>query len=198
MNLMLLYFLLIVFFSGVMVLLDNWRIILALMGGIYIFGALMIQRYLDFTYVVVFLISGWLAISILVIAQMNSESAIAEENVHHLLNRFFRFFAVIPIFIISIVLGNKLLEIFDGLLLYPTILFIYLFGFAVFMAGFSVQSVRYIVSMLLFFMGFFVLYSSINASIFIIAMMSVVQIFVAMIGSYLIMVGDLESEDNLG
>lgn len=198
MNLMLLYFLLIVSFSGVMVLLDNWRIILALMGGIYIFGALMIQRYLDFTYVVVFLISGWLAISILVIAQMNSESAIAEENVHHLLNRFFRFFAVIPIFIISIVLGNKLLEIFDGLLLYPTILFIYLFGFAVFMAGFSVQSVRYIVSMLLFFMGFFVLYSSINASIFIIAMMSVVQIFVAMIGSYLIMVGDLESEDNLG
>lgn len=198
MNLMLLYFLLIVFFSGVMVLLDNWRIILALMGGIYIFGALMIQRYLDFTYVVVFLISGWLAISILVIAQMNSESAIAEENVHHLLNRFFRFFAVIPIFIISIVLGNKLLEIFDGLLLYPTILFIYLFGFSVFMAGFSVQSVRYIVSMLLFFMGFFVLYSSINASIFIIAMMSVVQIFVAMIGSYLIMVGDLESEDNLG
>ena len=194
MNLMLIFFISIVILSSMMVLIDNWRVILALMAGVYVFGALIIQQYLDFTYVVVFLISGWLTISILVIAQMNSESAMVSENVHHVLNRFFRFFSVIPVFIISFILGNQFVGILEGLFLYPTSLFIYLFGFAIFMAGFSVQSLRYIVSMLLFFMGFFVLYSTLNDSIFVIGMMSILQIFVGMIGAYLIMVGDLSSE----
>jgi hypothetical protein len=194
MNLMLVFFIAIVILSSLMVLIDNWRVILALMAGIYVFGALMIQYYLDFTYVVVFLISGWLTISILVIAQMNSESMVVSENVHHVLNRFFRFFSVIPIFLISMVLSNQFAGTLEGLSIYPTNLFIYLFGFAIFMAGFSVQSVRYIVSMLLFFMGFFVLYSSLNDSVFVIGMMSILQIFVAMIGAYLIMVGDLTPE----
>lgn len=194
MDWMMVYFVGIVVLTAVMVMINNWRVILALMAGIYLLAALIMQGNVAFTYVVVFLISGWLAISILVVAYMNSDSIMASEQVQYLLNRFFRLFSVLPLVILSVVLSPLLVDMLEGLLLVPTMLFLFLFGFSILMAGFSVQSIRYVVAMLLFFMGFYVVFATLNTSVFVMGMMAMVQISVALLGSYLIMVGDLEEE----
>jgi hypothetical protein len=168
-----------------LLLVRDWRVSLALLAFLYLGMFVLVSAHWPLGMSTAKLITGWMAAAILGMTQSGSPGFSQQESAWPE-GRAFRLFIAALVVIAVASFAPSLLIWLPGILLPVAYGGLILIGMGLLQLGITVQPLRVTLGLLTVLCGFEILYASIENSILVAALLSVVNLGLALVGSYLI------------
>ena len=171
----------------------DWRVELGLLGAQYIGVFWLTNQHWPINMASIKLFTGWMAIAVLGITRLSLKELIDEdrENLWSQGN-LFRLFASGAVALIVIAAAPRLEDIIPGIGVPVISGSLLLMGSGMLHLGMTAQPFRVILSLLTVLSGFEVLYAALESSVLVTAMLSVVNLGLALVGTYLLTASKVE------
>jgi hypothetical protein len=166
----------------------DWRMELGLLGLQYVGVFWLTNQHWPISMAAIKLVTGWMAIAILGITLLNLKEASDTDEQFWSQGRLFRLFAAGIVTVIVVTTVPRVEGIIPGIgfpVIYGSLI---LMGLGVLHLGMTAQPFRVILGLLTILSGFEVLYAALESSILVAAMLSVVNLGLALVGAYLLTV----------
>jgi len=172
--------------SGGLLISRDWRLELGLLGLQYLGVFWLTSLHWPISMAAIKLVTGWMAIATLGITRLNVKEA--EEGTKQLWpqGRLFRIFTAGIVTVIVITAAPSVEEIIPGIGLPVISGSLILMGLGMLHLGMTVQPFRVILGLLTVLSGFEALYAALESSILVAAMLSTVNLGLALVGAYLL------------
>jgi len=170
----------------------DWRLALGLLGAQYIGVFWLTNQHWPISMAAIKLVTGWMAIATLGITRLNLKDL--EDDSEHFWpqGRLFRIFAAWTITVIVFTAATRVERIIPGIGLPVIYGSLTLMGLGVLHLGMTVQPFRVILGLLTVFSGFEAMYAALESSVLVAAMLSAVNLGLALVGAYLMSAHKLE------
>ena len=168
-----------------LLLIRDWRISLAILAFQYVGMFLLVSSHWPLGMSTAKLITGWMAAAILGMTQSGSPNFPQQENSWPE-GRAFRLFISALVLIAVVSFAPSLLTWLPGISLPVAYGGLILIGMGMLELGITVQPLRVTIGLLTVLCGFEILYASIENSILVAALLSVINLGLALVGAYLI------------
>jgi hypothetical protein len=169
---------------------DDWRKILLSYAAIYFSAFSIIAQFWSFSFSLVKLITGLMAIVVLGIS-INKHYGIPPRKINA--EFIFRLVALFLVFVIMVFMVNRISN-YLSVPLEITLASLLLIGFSVFQLGISLQPHRVFLAILTLFFGFELIFSANESSLLVNGLLALVSLLVALMGGFLI-VNEFESDE---
>jgi len=178
-----------------MVLSRDWRWTLGLCAGQYLAAFWLVSLHWPVGLASVKLVTGWMSIATLGLTRLNQleDVDLLESFWPH--QRWFHFFLAGIIILLTAAASPVIESILPGLGLPVVVGSVLLIGMGLIHLGITSSTLRVILGLLTFLCGFEILYAAIEGSILVAGLLAMVNLGLALIGSYLLAAGDMESVD---
>ncbi|MEA5078072.1 MAG: hypothetical protein VB013_05835 [Anaerolineaceae bacterium] len=159
----------------------TWRRALIGLGVLVLMAFIFYLQVWPFTMAAVKLITGWMVVAILFFSPIQEEPPLPGISG----NQVFKIVALIFIWVVAFLITSKVNQFFQ---IKPEILFaaIAIFGTGLLQLGMTTAPFYILTGILLVFTGFEILYASIETSILINGLLALMNLLVALVGSYLL------------
>jgi hypothetical protein len=173
----------------------DWRLELGLLGLQYIGVFWLTNQHWPISMAAIKIVTGWMAIATLGISRLNLKEA--EDDSAHFWSqgRLFRLFAAGIITVIVATASPRVEEIIPGIGLPVITGGLILMGLGMLHLGMTAQPFRVILGLLTVLSGFEALYAALESSILVAAMLSVVNLGLALVGAYLLIARNSEEQE---
>ncbi len=165
---------------------QDWRISLSLLGVQYIGVLGLVALHWPLSMAAIKLITGWMAIAILGITRLGFTRSKDLFEEFWSQGRLFRLIAASFIVVIVIAVAPKVEAIVPGLGLAVISGSMVLMGIGLLQLGISFQPMRIILGLLTVLSGFEIVYAALESSLLVAALLSVVNLGLALTGAYLL------------
>jgi hypothetical protein len=166
----------------------TWRRALIGLGALVLMAFIFYLQVWPFTMAAVKLITGWMVVAILFFSPIHEEAPLPGINGHQV----FKIVALVFIWVVAFLITSKINQFFQ---IKPEILFaaIAIFGTGLLQLGMTTAPFYILTGILLVFTGFEILYASIETSILINGLLALMNLLVALVGSYLLSLNEEEA-----
>jgi hypothetical protein len=175
--------------SITLLLVRDWRISLAILAIQYIGMFLLVLSHWPPGMSAAKLITGWMSVGILVMTQAGLPTFAHQESSWPE-GRAFRLFIAALVIIAVASFAPNLLVWLPGITLPVAYGGLFLVGMGLLQLGVTIQPLRVIIGLLTILCGFEILYASIENSVLVAALLSVINLGLALVGAYLITADD--------
>jgi hypothetical protein len=162
----------------------DWRLELGLLGLQYLGVFWLTNQHWPISMAAIKLVTGWMAIATLGITRLNLKDADSEEFWSQ--GRLFRIFAAGIVTVIMIAAAPSMEGIIPGIGLPVITGSLVLMGLGMLHLGMTIQPFRVILGLLTVLSGFEALYAALESSVLVAAMLSTVNLGLALVGAYLL------------
>ena len=170
----------------------DWRLELGLLGLQYVGVFWLTYQHWPISMAAIKLVTGWMAIATLGITRLNLKEADDEAEHFWPQGRLFRLFAAGIVTVIVATAAPQVEEIIPGIGLPVIFGSLILIGLGLLHLGMTAYPLRVIFGLLTVLSGFEALYAALESSILVAAMLSVVNLGLALAGAYLLTARKLE------
>ena len=170
----------------------DWRLELGLLGLQYMGVFWLTSQHWPISMTAIKLVTGWMAIATLGITRLNLKDIEADQEQFWPQGRLFRLFAAGVVTVIVATSAPSVEGIIPGIglpVIYGSLILI---GLGMLHLGMTAQPFRVILGLLTVLSGFEALYAALESSVLVAAMLSVVDLGLAMVGAYLLSARQLE------
>lgn len=169
-----------------MLLSRDWRLGLGFLGAQYVGVFWLVSLHWPTSMAAIKLVTGWMAVTTLGITRLNIKEA--EEDSSRILpqGRLFRLFTAGIVTVIIATAAPSVEEIIPGIGIPVISGSLILMGIGMLHLGMTVQPFRVILGLLTVLSGFEALYAALESSILVAAMLSTVNLGLALVGAYLL------------
>ena len=181
--------------SAGLIIIRDWRLALGLLGLQYIIVFWLANQYWPISMASIKLVTGWMAIAILGITHLNLKNVEVDAKQFWPQGRLFRLFAAGVITLIVITASPRVETIIPGIGLPVIYSSLILIGLGMLHLGMTAQPFRVILGLLTVLSGFEALYAALESSILVAAMLSTVNLGLALVGAYLLSARTLEENE---
>ena len=182
--------------TGILITRD-WRVILGLLGLQFVGVFWLTTQHWPVSMAATKLVTGWMAIATLGVTHLSAKTELIETETFWPQGWSFRLFTTGVIVILVITTAPQLENIIPGIGLPVITGSLFLIGLGMLHLGLTNQPFRVIIGLLTVLAGFEALYASLESSILVAAMLSTVNLGLALIGAYLLTVREPENEEPL-
>lgn len=167
----------------------TWRRALIGLGVLFLMAFIFYLQVWPFTMSAVKLITGWMVVVTLFFSPIREEFPDPGITGHQV----FKFVALIFIWVVAFLITSKINQYFQ---IKPEILFaaIAIFGTGLLQLGMTTSPFYILTGILLVFAGFEILYASIETSILINGLLALMNLLIALVGSYLLSLKNEEEQ----
>jgi hypothetical protein len=184
--------------STLLLLSRDWRWSLAMLAVLYMAAFLLILQYWTLGMAAVKLITGWIAISALGMTRQNLSELNLPDDTDWMGARPFRLTGAVIIILFAIAAAPRIENLIPGIGLPFTIGSLIMIGTSLLQLGMTHRLIPVITGLLALLCGFETLYSAVESSILVAGLLSVVNLSLALAGSYLLLNSSLsEPEEEL-
>lgn len=166
----------------------DWRLALGLLGLQYIGVFWLTNQHWPVSMAAIKLVTGWMAIATLGITRLNLKDVPNEGGQFWPQGRLFRLFAAGIVIVIIITAVPRVEGIIPGIGLPVIAGSLILIGLGLLQLGMTAQPFSIIIGLLTVLSGFEALYAALESSVLVAAMLSVVNLGLALVGAYLLTV----------
>jgi hypothetical protein len=166
----------------------DWRLGLGLLGLQYIGVFWLTNQHWPISMAAIKLVTGWMAIATLGITLLNLKDVEDAAEQSWPQGRLFRLFAAGIVTVIVITVAPRMEGIIPGIGLPVISGSLILMGLGLLLLGMTAQPLRVILGLLTVLSGFEAIYAALESSILVAAMLSVVNLGLALVGAYLLTV----------
>lgn len=166
----------------------DWRLELGLLGLQYVGVFWLTNQHWPISMAAIKLVTGWMAIATLGITLLNLKETSDAGEQFWPQGRLFRLFAAGIITVIVVTSAPRVEAIIPGIGLPVISGSLILMGLGVLHLGMTAQPFRVIIGLLTILSGFEALYAALESSVLVAAMLSVVNLGLALVGAYLLTV----------
>lgn len=166
----------------------DWRLELGLLGLQYIGVFWLTNQHWPISMAAIKLVTGWMAIATLGITLLNLKDVEDAAEQSWPQGRLFRLFAAGIVTVIVITVAPRVEEVIPGIGLPVISGSLILMGLGLLLLGMTAQPLRVILGLLTVLSGFEAIYAALESSILVAAMLSVVNLGLALVGAYLLTV----------
>ena len=170
----------------------DWRVELGLLGLQYVGTFWLTNQHWPISMAAIKLVTGWMAIATLGITRLNLKETDDDTEQFWPQGRLFRIFAAGIVTVIVTTAAPRVEEIIPGIGLSVIFGSLILIGLGMLHLGMTAQPLRVIFGLLTVLSGFEALYAALESSILVAAMLSVVNLGLALVGAYLLIARKLE------
>ena len=170
----------------------DWRLGLGLLGLQYIGVFWLTNQHWPISMAAIKLVTGWMAIATLGITRLNLKDAEADIEQFWPQGRLFRLFAAGLVTVLVATVSPRVERIIPGIglpVIYGSLILI---GLGMLHLGMTAQPFRVILGLLTVLSGFEALYAALESSVLVAAMLSAVNLGLAMVGAYLLSARQVE------
>jgi hypothetical protein len=164
----------------------DWRLGLGFLGLQYLGVFWLTSQHWPVSMAAIKLVTGWMAIATLGITRLNTKEDEEETKQAWPQGRLFRIFTAGIITVIVITAAPSVDDIIPGIGMSVISGSLILMGLGMLQLGMTVQPFRVILGLLTALSGFEALYAALESSILVAAMMSTVNLGLALVGAYLL------------
>jgi hypothetical protein len=181
------FFTLLFLFSSALALLlvQNWRWVLAALALQYFFAFLLITPSWPVELAAVKLVTGWIAAAILGLTRLNTNEQPAEDKQHLPASPVFLILSTALVLLVVLGVAPALAEWARQLSIYQSWGGLLLIGLGLLQLGLSIRSLRSILGLLTLLSGFEILYAAVEESLLVAALLAFLNLGFALVGSYL-------------
>ena len=180
------------FTSAGLLISRDWRLKLGVLGLQYVGVFWLTSQHWPISMAAIKLVTGWMAIATLGITRLNLKDIEADHEQFWQQGRLFRLFAAGVVTVIVATSAPSVEGIIPGIglpVIYGSLILI---GLGMLHLGMTAQPFRVILGLLTVLSGFEALYAALESSVLVAAMLSVVDLGLAMVGAYLLSARQLE------
>ena len=181
--------------SAGLIIIRDWRLELGLLGLQYIIVFWLTNQYWPISMAAIKIVTGWMAIAILGITRLNLKDMEGDSKQFWPQGGLFRLFAAAVITMIVITVAPRVETIIPGIglpIIYSSLI---LMGLGMLHLGITAQPFRVILGLLTVLSGFEALYAALESSILVAAMLSTVNLGLALVGAYLLSARTVEETE---
>lgn len=173
----------------------DWRLELGFLGLQYVGVFWLTNQHWPISMAAIKLVTGWMAIATLGMTRLNIKETSEDSEKFWPQGWFFRLFAASVVTIIAITSAPRVEGIIPGIGLPVISGSLFLLGLGTLHLGMTAQPFRVIVGLLTVLSGFETLYAALESSVLVAAMLSVVNLGLALVGAYLLTARTPEPEE---
>ena len=166
----------------------DWRLELGLLGLQYVGVFWLTNQHWPISMAAIKLVTGWMTIATLGITILNLKDAADADEQFWPQGRLFRLFAAGIVTVIVVTAAPRVEGIIPGIGLSVISGSLILMGLGMLHLGMTAQPFRVILGLLTILSGFEALYAALESSVLVAAMLSVVNLGLALVGAYLLTV----------
>lgn len=166
----------------------DWRLELGLLGLQYVGVFWLTNQHWPISMAAIKLVTGWMAIATLGITLLNLKDVEDAAEQSWPQGRLFRLFSAGIVTVIVITVAPRVEEVIPGIGLPVISGSLILMGLGLLLLGMTAQPLRVILGLLTVLSGFEAIYAALESSVLVAAMMSVVNLGLALVGAYLLTV----------
>jgi hypothetical protein len=181
--------------SAGLIISRDWRLGLGLLGLQYVGVFWLSNQYWPISMAAIKLVTGWMAIAILGITRLNLKDVDDESEQFWPQGRLFRIFAAGIVTMLVITASPRMEAIIPGIGLPIIYSSLTLIGLGMLHLGMTAQPFRVILGLLTVLSGFEALYAALESSILVAAMLSTVNLGMALVGAYLLSARTIEENE---
>jgi hypothetical protein len=164
----------------------DWRLELGLLGLQYVGVFWLTNQHWPISMAAIKIVTGWMAIATLGITRLNLKETDTENERFWPQGRMFRVFAAGIVTVIILTAVPRVENIIPGIGLPVISGSLILIGLGLLHLGMTAQPFRVILGLLTVLSGFEALYAALESSVLVAAMLSVVNLGLALVGTYLL------------
>lgn len=172
--------------SAGLIISRDWRLELGLLGMQYVGVFWLTNQYWPISMAAIKLVTGWMAIAILGITYLNLNDVDHDSEQFWPQGRLFRIFTAGVVTMIVVTASPRVEAIIPGIGLPIIYSSLTLIGLGMLHLGMTAQPFRVILGLLTVLSGFEALYAALESSILVAAMLSTVNLGLALVGAYLL------------
>ncbi len=172
--------------SAGLIISRDWRLELGLLGMQYVGVFWLTNQYWPISMAAIKLVTGWMAIAILGITHLNLKDVDHDSEQFWPQGRLFRIFTAGVVTMIVVTASPRVEAIIPGIGLPIIYSSLTLIGLGMLHLGMTAQPFRVILGLLTVLSGFEALYAALESSILVAAMLSTVNLGLALVGAYLL------------
>ena len=173
----------------------DWRLELGFLGLQYVGVFWLTNQHWPISMAAIKLVTGWMAIATLGMTRLNIKETSEDSEKFWPQGWFFRLFAASVVTIIAITSAPRVEGVIPGIGLPVISGSLFLLGLGTLHLGMTAQPFRVIVGLLTVLSGFETLYAALESSVLVAAMLSVVNLGLALVGAYLLTARTPEPEE---
>ena len=166
----------------------DWRLGLGLLGLQYVGVFWLTNQHWPISMAAIKLVTGWMAIATLGITLLNLKDVEDAAEQSWPQGRLFRLFSAGIVTVIVITVAPRVEEVIPGIGLPVISGSLILIGLGLLLLGMTAQPLRVILGLLTVLSGFEAIYAALESSVLVAAMLSVVNLGLALVGAYLLTV----------
>ena len=174
----------------------DWRLELGLLGLQYVGVFWLTNQHWPISMAAIKLVTGWMAVATLGMTRLNIKEKNENSEKFWPQGWFFRLFAAGVVTIITITSAPRVEGIIPGIGLPVISGSLFLLGLGMLHLGMTAQPFRVILGLLTALSGFETLYAALESSVLVAAMLSVVNLGLALVGAYLLTARTPEPEES--
>ena len=179
-------------FSLGLILVNDWRGMMGLLFLQYGGVAVLILESWSWESALIKAVAGWFAVAVLSVSYLSSGSWKVTQDSGQLPNILFRCLVAVLAALSISSFFPQIMNWFIGATKQQVLGGLLLLGMGLIHLGLAVQSTRIIVSLLTILSGFEILYATVEASVFLTALLAVNHLGLALLGSYVLNISTLE------
>jgi len=164
----------------------DWRLVLGILGLQYTGVFWLTAQHWPLSMASIKIVTGWMAIAILSITRLNLEKRGGTEEQLWPRGSFFHIFAAGIVIVLVSTVAPRVEEIIPGIGIPVIMGSLILMGLGMLHLGITTQPFRVIIALLTTLSGFEALYAALESAILVAAMLSMINLGLALIGAYLI------------
>jgi hypothetical protein len=164
----------------------DWRLSLALLAAEYLAAFLLVMQYWPIAMAVVKLITGWMATAALGMTRLNVEVEETSGPGEWREARPFRLLGAAIILLIAAAAGPRIEDLVPGIGQMVTMGSLVLIGMGLLQLSMSTRPLRVTTGLLMLLAGFETLYAAVESSILVAGLLAIVNLSLALVGSYLL------------
>jgi hypothetical protein len=173
----------------------DWRLGLGLLGVQYVGVFWLTNQHWPISMAAIKVVTGWMAIATLGITRLNLKEEDESKEQFWPQGRLFRLFVAGIIAVIVFTAAPRVEGIIPGIGLPVIFGSLILMGLGMLQLGMTIEPFRVILGLLTVLSGFEALYAALESSVLVAAMLSVVNLGLALVGAYLLSARRLEEEE---
>ena len=163
----------------------DWRWNLGLLAGQYLAMFLIIAQYWPFGLAAVKLVTGWMAAATLGVTRLGLPDEMEASETAWPQGRLFRLFASFIVVVLAVSVAPSFEKMIPGISRPVVLSGVILFGMGLLHLGITTTLLRTILGLLTLLAGFEILYSTVETSILLVGLLAVINLGLALTGSYL-------------
>lgn len=163
----------------------DWRWNLGLLAGQYLAMFLILTQYWPFGLAAVKLVTGWMAAATLGVTRLSLNEETDATDTAWPQGRLFRLFASFIVVVLAFAVAPTLERMVPGISRPVVLGGMLLFGMGLLHLGITSNLLRVILGLLTLLAGFEILYSTVETSILLAGLLAVINLGLALVGSYL-------------